>query len=281
MPSLVSSVGNLSVFTKRRKPEAAGNATNCFSCSYEQSCDWSAKKMYIEKLYDKGHKDFPVCVIVPDIEEITAKAGTEYGRVVLTQILSSDCNASTPRATIESKQWYGRCVWESDNDVLDDQIVTLTWDDDFRSVNGKEFTDRGPKTVVFHMVASTEAQWERRGKISGTHGEIQYDSKDIRVYKFDDFLQPEAAKIFTPPKAAGGHGGGDGGLMNGFSQAVEAVINGELSVEQAQAKYVGCTLKEAFMSHAMVFAAEEARLKRKIVDWQDWWAKLEQRLLSR
>ena len=67
--------------------------------------------------------------------------------------------------------------------------------------------------------------------------------------------------------------------MNGFSKAVEAVINGELSVEQAQAKYVGCTLKEAFMSHAMVFAAEEARLGRKIVDWQDWWAKLEQWLL--
>lgn len=281
MPSLVSSVGNLSLFTKRRKPAAAGNATNCFSCSHEPSCNWSAKKMYVEKLYDKGHRDFPVRVVVPDIEEITAKAGNEYGREVLTQILSSDYDASTPRATIESKQWYGRCVWESDNDVLDDQIVTLTWDDDSRSVSSQEFPDRGPKSAVFHMVAFTEAQCERRGKISGTHGEIQYDSKEIRVYKFDKFLQPEAAEIFTPPKAAGGHGGGDGGLMNGFSKAVEAVINGELSVEQAQAKYVGCTLKEAFMSHAMVFAAEEARLGRKIVDWQIWWAKLEERLLSR
>ena len=212
--------------------------------------------MYIEKLYDKGHKDFPVCVVVPDIEEITAKVGTEYGRAVLTQILSSDYNASTPKATIESKQWYGRCVWESDNNVLDDQIVTLTWDDDFCSLS------------------------ERRGKISGTYGEIQYDSKEIRVYKFDKFLQPEAAKIFTPPKAAGGHGGGDGGLMNGFSTAVEAVINGELSVEQAQANYLGYTLKKAFMSHAMFFSAEEARLGRKFVDWQDWWAKPEQQLLS-
>ncbi|KAL8777408.1 MAG: hypothetical protein Q9194_002566 [Teloschistes cf. exilis] len=280
LPSLVSSTGNLSVFTKRRKPEAAGTATNCFSCSHEQSCDWSAKKIYIEKLYDKGHKDFPVCVVVPDIEEITVKAGIDHGRAVLTRILSSDYDASTPRSTIEAKQWYGRCVWESDNDVLDDQIVTLTWDEDFRSVGGKNLPDRGPKTAVFHMVAFTEAQCERRGRISGTHGEIQYDSKEIRVYRFDKFLQPEAVQIFTPPKAAGGHGGGDGGLMNGFSKAVEAVINGKLSVEQAQARYVGCTLKEAFMSHAMVFAAEEARLGRKIVDWQDWWANLEQRLLS-
>ncbi|KAL8776356.1 MAG: hypothetical protein Q9213_008305 [Squamulea squamosa] len=190
MPSLVSSLGNLSLFIKRRKPGAAGNATNCFSCSYEPSCNWSAKKMYIEKLYDKGHTDFPLLVIVPDIEESTAKAGTEYRRAVLTDVLSSDYNASTPKTTIESKQWYGRCMWESDNGILDDQIVTLTWDDDFRSDNGKELSDCGPKTAVFQIFAFTEAQ-------------------------------------------PGSHGGGDGVLMNSFSNAVEAVITGELNVEQA------------------------------------------------
>lgn len=280
MPSLVSSVGNLSLFTKHRKPATAESATNCFSCPHERNCDWSAKKLYVEKLYDKGERDWPICVVVPDIEDITATLGTDHGRAVLTEVLSADYDASTPRATIESKQWYGRCVWESDNDVLDDQIVTLTWDDDSRAVSGQEFPDRGPKTAVFHMAAFTEAQSKRRGKISGTRGEIQYDSNEIRVYTFDKFRDPEAVKVFTPPKADGGHGGGDGGLMNSFSQAVEAVINGKLSVEQAQAKYVGCTLKEAFMSHAMVFAAEEARLGRKIVDWRDWWAKLEERLLA-
>lgn len=236
--------------------------------------------MYVENLYDEGERDWPICVVVPDIEDITAKSGTDHGRAVLTEVLSADYDAYTPRATIESKQWYGRCVWESDNDVLDDQIVTLTWDDDSRAVSGEEFPDRGPKTAIFHMAAFTEAQSKRRGKISGTHGEIQYDSNEIRVYTFDKFRDPEAVKVFTPPKAAGGHGGGDGGLMNNFSQAVEAVINSKLSVEQAQAIYVGCTLKEAFMSHAMVFAAEEARHGRKIVDWQDWWAKLEERLLA-
>ena len=111
------------------------------------------------------------CVVVPDIEEITAKAGTKYGRAVQTQVLSLDYNASIPRATIEYKQLYGHCVWESDNDVLDDQIVTLTWDDDFRSVSGKEFTDRGPKTAVFHMATFTEAQCERWGKKSRVHME--------------------------------------------------------------------------------------------------------------
>ncbi|KAK1514566.1 streptomycin biosynthesis protein StrI [Colletotrichum costaricense] len=281
MPSLISSVGNLSLFTQRRKPKAAGNATNCFSCPHEQSCDWSAKKLYLEKLYDKGERDWPICVVVPDIEDITATLGKDHGRAVLEEVLSTDYDASTPRDIIESKQWYGRCVWESDNDVLDDQIVTLTWDDDSGAVGNEEFPDRGPKTAIFHMAAFTEAQSKRRGKISGTHGEMQYDSNEIRVYTFDRFRDPGAAKVFIPPTASGGHEGGDGGLMNNFSRAVEAVINGELSVEQAQARHVGCTLKEAFVSHAMVFAAEEARLGRKIVDWQDWWAKLEKNLLGR
>ncbi|KAI1269140.1 streptomycin biosynthesis protein StrI [Xylariaceae sp. FL1019] len=279
MPRLVTSSGNLALFTKRRKPKAAGNATNCFSCPHEQDCEWSAKKMYIEKFYDQGERDFPVCVVVPDIEDIAATAGIDHGRALLKQALTKDYDASTPKDTIESQQWYGRCVWESDNDVLDDQIVTLTWDDDSRSVGSKEFPDRGPKTALFHMVAFTEAQCQRRGKISGTHGEIQYNSKEIRVFRYDRAGEPEAVQVFIPPKATSGHDGGDGGLINNFSKAVEAVVNGKLSVEQAQAKYVGCTLREAFMSHAMVFAAEEARLERKVLDWQDWWAKLEKRLV--
>ncbi|KAL0781256.1 hypothetical protein CaCOL14_002591 [Colletotrichum acutatum] len=257
MPSLITSVGNLSLFTERRKPKAAGKATHCFSCPHEQCCDWSAKKLYLKKLYDKGERDWPICVVVPDIEDITATSGTDHGRAVLEEVLSADYDASTPGDIIESNQWYGRCIWESDNDVLDDQVVTLTWEDDSGAVSNEEFPDRGPKTAIFHMAAFTEVQSKRRGKISGTHGEIQYDSNEIRVYTFDRFRDPGAAEVFIPP-TAGGHEGGDGGLMNNFSRAVEAVVNGELSVEQAQARHVGCTLKEAFISHAMVFAAEEA-----------------------
>ncbi|KAK4218765.1 hypothetical protein QBC37DRAFT_178071 [Rhypophila decipiens] len=100
-------------------------------------------------------------------------------------------------------------------------------------------------------------------------------------YTFDEFREPGAARVFTPPKATSGHEGGDGGLINNFSRAVKAVTNGTLSVEEAQAIYVGCTLKEAFMSHAMVFAAEEARVGRKVVDWHDWWEKLEERMVRR
>jgi hypothetical protein len=44
---------------------------------------------------------------------------------------------------------------------------------------------------------------------------------------------------------------------------VEAVNNERLTLEQAQMKDVDCTSKDAFMSHAMVFAVEEARISSR------------------
>ncbi|KAG0249046.1 hypothetical protein BGZ95_007726, partial [Linnemannia exigua] len=50
-----------------------------------------------------------------------------------------------------------------------------------------------------------------------------------------------------------------------------AVENGGLDVEMAQARFMGCTLEEAVRSHAVVFAAEEARRGEKVVRWESWW----------
>jgi hypothetical protein len=43
-------------------------------------------------------------------------------------------------------------------------------------------------------------------------------------------------------------------------------------VQRAQTHFVGCTLEEAVRSHAVVFAAEEARREEKVVRWKEWWA---------
>jgi hypothetical protein len=53
--------------------------------------------------------------------------------------------------------------------------------------------------------------------------------------------------------------------------AIEAVVNDGLDVKTAQARFVGCTLEEAVMSHAVVFAAEEARREETVIKWENWW----------
>ncbi|KAK5002927.1 hypothetical protein LTR28_010813, partial [Elasticomyces elasticus] len=136
---------------------------------------------------------------------------------------------------------------------------------------------RGAKTATFHMIAQTERQCERRGRIYGTKGEIAYDSRTITVYDFAS----GTSRWFDPPQPGGSHGGGDDGLTRQFVRAVDAVKNHGMSVLEAQATYVGCTLEEIVRSHAMVFAAEEARKERKVVDWMEWWARMVDGPLSR
>lgn len=262
LPSQVSSTGALSFFKKSRKPKAAGNATNCISCPHEDGCTYSAKKLYLHDQLRKGNSGWPVKIVNPDVEDLYLAGDMKTAETKLLDALAEDYTTSTPLKEVENRSWYGRCVWEADNDVCDDQYVTMTWKDE-----GSE--SRSAKTASFHMIAFSESQCERRGRIYGTKGEIEYDSKMIRAYTFSD----QQAQVHHPSSAETSHGGGDASLTRQFVKAVADVKNGVRSAEQAQTLHIGCELDDIVRGYALIFAAEEARIKNKIVDWNDWWEK--------
>jgi hypothetical protein len=270
LPSYITSTGSRKFFRRARKPKEAGDATNCLSCAHEPNCDYSAKKIYNEKHLAQGNASWPVSIVHPEIEDVFKKNGKEAALAKLLEHLGEDYTSSTPTTEVEARPWFGRCVWESDNDVCDDQCVTLTWDDDPLSKDNDgrpELKNRGAKTAQFHMVAYTEKICERRGRIYGSKGEIEYDSNTIRVHEFST----GHTVTHEPHQAGGGHGGGDEGLVRQFLMAINAVDNEAMPSAEAQRKFLGCDLEEAFRSHAAVFAAEEARTERKVVDWKKWW----------
>jgi hypothetical protein len=277
LPSHITSTGSRKFFRRARKPKEAGDATNCLSCSYEPDCNYSAKKIYIDKQLAQGNADWPVKIVNPEIEDIYKIKGKEAAVSRLLENLEEDYTSSTPITEVEARPWFGRCVWESDNDVCDDQSVTITWDDDPLSSDDNgipNLSNRGAKAAQFHMVAFTEKQCERRGRVYGTKGEIEYDSTTIKVHTFSTG-QTECHK---PHLAGGGHGGGDEGLVRQFLMAVNAVHNEAMPAAQAQREFLGCDLEEAFRSHAVVFAAEAARTEKKVVDWKKWWERVENEL---
>ena len=272
LPSSVSSSGSLLYFKKSRKPAVAGDATNCLSCSAEPGCLYSAKKIYIQDQLAKGIAGWPVSIVAPEIEDLMRQGEKDSAMTMLEAELARDYDTSTPQSDIDRKRWFGRCVWEADNSVCDDQIVTMTWEEAPLPLHRGEGMEsrikgRGAKNATFHMVASTEKQCERRGRIYGINGEIEYDSKAIRVYDFAS----KHAQTHHPHQPGGGHGGGDAGLVQQFVKACEAVCRREMSVAEAQRVHIGCTLDDVIRSHAMVFAAEEARQGKKVVDWAEWW----------
>ncbi|KAL9101354.1 MAG: hypothetical protein Q9163_003377 [Psora crenata] len=270
LPSNVTSTGSLLYFKRSRKPSLAGNATNCYNCPAERECLYSAKKIYQENQLDKGNADWPVAIVDPEIKEIYRSDKKEEASQRLERRLKEDYHESDPSA--DRRPWFGRCVYEADNDVCDDQVVTISWQEDplaTSQCNREEerVKGRGTKLATFHMVASTEQQSERRGRVYGTKGEIEYDSKTIRIY---DFATKESM-THHPRQLGGGHGGGDAGLAMAFFSAVQAVELQKMDVAEAQRLHIGCTLEEIVRSHAMVFAAEEARKEKKVVDWMEWW----------
>ncbi|CAF0749347.1 unnamed protein product [Rotaria sp. Silwood1] len=103
----VSSFGKLKHFTKENKPDGASE--RCLTCSVEQTCPYSAKKLYL----DIPNRGFPVSVVVPDIED------GEDRTSIRTKVIKA----------LETGH-YGKCVYgDCDNDVVDQQVVILNFDD--------------------------------------------------------------------------------------------------------------------------------------------------------
>jgi len=211
----LSSFGSLKHFRQEEKPAEAGDARRCLDCAYEPNCPYSAKKLYLGAL-KRGHTGWPVNVITFDVTEAGVTKALQEGP-------------------------YGRCVYECDNDVVDNQVVNMAF--------------AGGKTASFTMTAFTSSG-HRRTTIFGTHGEIYGDGRCIRI---TDFRTDEVETIDTEASDSsimGGHGGGDYGLMQAFIKAVaENDTTGLLSGPD-----------ETLESHLMVFAAEEARLKNVVIN---------------
>ena len=208
----VSSFGSLKHFRKEEKPEGAGS--RCLQCNYEPKCPYSAIKIYIRDRLEKGATHWPINVLTPVVTRENVLKALEDGP-------------------------YGRCVYECDNDVVDNQVVNMLFD--------------GGRTATVTMTAF--AKGGRKTRIFGTRGEIYGDSSNIEVF---DFLTQKTEKIDTAATEGsilGGHGGGDGRLMESFVTAL---------AENDPARILSgpdATLE----SHHMVFAAEKSRTRGKVV----------------
>lgn len=271
LPSLISSSGSLQYFHQGRKPIEAGSATNCLSCAYEPSCQFSAKRIYIGPQMGSRQEHF-ASIVLPEIEDCVAAGGKTAGDKALLAKLAEDYDSSTPSDQISGTNWYGRCVYEADNDVCDNQTVLLTWDNDPITYEGETrvqaLAGRGAKTATLHMVAFTQKICQRFTNIYGVHGEIYADSDSITV---TDFRTGEKKVHYPSVPEDGGHGDGDQGLCRQFVLAIDRVKNHGERVAEAQKEYIGCGVEEIIRSHAAVFAAEEARKGRLVVDFKSWW----------
>ncbi len=208
----VSSFGSLKHFRKEEQPEGA--ASRCLDCGCEPTCPYSAIKIYINDRLEKGQTGWPVNVLTPVVNKENILKALREGP-------------------------YGRCVYECDNDVVDNQVVNMLFE--------------GGRTVAFTMTAF--AQGGRKTRIFGTRGEINGNGSEITIFNFLTQKTEIVDTNASDGSILGGHGGGDGGLMESFVTA--------LATDDASQILSGpdATLE----SHLMVFAAEKSRKEGKVI----------------
>ncbi|SDX82796.1 Gfo/Idh/MocA family protein [Paenibacillus sp. CF384] len=195
----VNSYGSLMHFNSASAPE--GSADRCLDCAVETTCPYSAPRFYLSEQFKGWARHF-----TPELTKENIVQG----------LRETD---------------YGRCVYRSDNNVVDHQVV------------GMEFANGA--TAMFSMCGFTFEQ-ERRIQIMGTRGELRGDDDKITWF---DFLTHQKTEI-TIPSQSSGHGGGDAGIVRSFLTDVRN-YSGRETLTSAVA---------SVRSHLMAFAAEESRL---------------------
>ncbi|HSJ00386.1 MAG TPA: Gfo/Idh/MocA family oxidoreductase, partial [Patescibacteria group bacterium] len=242
----VASFGGLRHF----RPEAAppGALQRCWDgerrCPAAPDCPFDAIRLYVERTADVT--GWPVSVI-------TDEAAPE-GRL--------EALASGP---------YGRCVYASDNDVADHQVVALEFANGVRAtliVSG--LTPDNTRTII---IGGTRG--ELSGRLDTGRIEIRRFLPGGRAYSDGPWDRDEQGRqamrddertvIDTSAVAVDGHGGGDGAMLDDVVARLTRLRDaGDGPVAAAPTE-----LADAIDSHLMAFAAEESRHERRLVELAD------------
>ena len=203
-PIAISSMGSLMFFNEENAPEGA--AYHCCDCSLSETCPYNNYKFYSEN---------PWWLL---------KLGYANG--------SSDKEAIRLALSDKSNP-YSRCVFHSDNNVVDHQVSNIEFE------NGV--------TAHLTMTAFT-AEESRHIRVHGTYGEIYGKFIDNKVYC--EIYGKEKLVFDIEEIKSGNHGGGDvlmvKTIMNAYNENRELDKNG---------------ITGAMCSHYLGFAAEESRKK--------------------
>lgn len=145
---------------------------------------------------------------------------------------------------------YGRCVYRCDNDAVDHQVLSIDFGEGLAvSMTMQGSSNREGRTLRFDGMRAT---------LLGDQGTNRLVIHDHATGEAET-LQPGGGAA----DQAGGHGGGDGHLLEEFV----GLLRGERTEAATEAA-------ESLESHLLAFAAEESRRSGRVVEMDDFRAAL-------
>ncbi|HSH46654.1 MAG TPA: Gfo/Idh/MocA family oxidoreductase [Longimicrobiales bacterium] len=206
-PAFVSSFGSLEYFTRSNAPPEA--AERCVDCVLQDTCRYSATRFYVHE-----EPGWPYDVITPVPDSTAAR-----------------------RRAIESGP-YGRCVWKCDNDVMDNQAVTVQFESGVHASFGLYgLTADNTRNLTILLDGAELVGDLHRGRLSIL--ELTGRKDDVN------------ARPIPLPVVEDHHGGGDLALLRSLHEHLTTGANREVMT----------SLRSSIASHVLAFLAEESRMK--------------------
>ena len=210
----VSSFGSLQYFNRPHAPKGAPPFCSD-GCPVEASCAYSSLKIYAAKNdHTAGHKSPWVARHAGIIQETYEE-----------------------RLQALKHTNFDRCVFQTDNDVVDHQVVAFEFE--------------GGLTGTFTMTAFTPFGG-RFLRLHGTHGYIraESDTNSIEIHRHADC---KVDRITIPSNP---HDGADGRVMRNFMDALG----------RNDPTLVLTPTDESLRTHTIAFAAEKSRREKRTVE---------------
>ncbi|MFX1462147.1 MAG: Gfo/Idh/MocA family protein [Promethearchaeota archaeon] len=269
-PKKISSFGNLLHFKSKNAPPGAPEF--CLDgCPIKDNCKYYAPRTYIDiipiiQIMLKGKRRFfrwlgnlrknhirlltILAKIIPIFKKL--RYWSEWPVNYLYTEQEEDYSDGAKLKILKTSQ-YGKCVYYSNNDVVDHQVVNI------------EFENGVTANFTMHGFSEKEG---RTLRIDGTEatliGEFHDAYKKLILY---NHFSGEKKVILNQKLSIGAaeHGGGDSKLIDAF---LESLINPNFEQPLTNAR-------NCLESHLMAFAADESRIKGIVIDMDDFRKKTE------
>ena len=214
----VSSFGNLTHFTPENAPEGAPERCIDSNCPAADTCPYNCNKVYI---------DYGVHFMRRAVSRGFAKNAIPTDDEVITGLRNTN---------------FGACVYHANNNVVDHQVVNM------------EFA--GGATA--HLTMNAFNAGGRYIRLFGTKGELYANASDteITIFPFDSRKPFKVPVEKTDESIAGGHGGGDYGIVKELYDYLSGEYTG----------FCAADIHTSVKNHIIGFAAEIARLNDTVVD---------------
>ncbi len=216
----VSSIGKLNYFNKENAPNGA--TQYCLGgCKAKDKCPYDCEKIYIK--------------------DIKGKPSAVYKYMWPQSRLMTDSTVTIPKLYEACKNTdFGKCVFLSDNNVVDHQTVQM------------EFENGISSTLT--MTAFSGKSSSRETVIRGTLG-FMYCHTDKPKFILEEYGK-KPKKISRSLSARGSHAGGDGKMITALAEG-HAKTDINMSLE----------------SHLMAFLVEQSRLENGVPKYLDEYRK--------